>query len=300
MTNRTHNGHLRLIVEDRFSGIRLDHYINTHFESFSRERIRRMIRCGDVRVNDSPALTYSRLRAGDIVEFAPPGSRIVPQDLPLDIIYEDNDIITVNKQAGMMVHPARGQNTDTLANALACRGGCFEYGIVHRLDRDTSGVIVLAKNPRANTILSKQFANRRVEKGYLAIVHGMPQPAAGQIELPIGADPKFPDRYTVCPDGKYSLTLYDTVLHGGGVSLLKVQIKTGRTHQIRVHLAHIGCPIIGDTVYGRHTETLISRCALHASSLKLRHPSTGRHLIIQADMPEDMKKVRMGLINSDK
>ncbi len=293
MTNRMPDERMRLIVEESFGGIRLDHYINTHFEPFSRERIRRMIRGGDVCVNDTPAVTYQRLRAGDEVEFAPPGSRIIPQDLPLDVIYEDNDIIAVNKQAGMMVHPVRGQNTGTLANAMAYRGGGrFEYGIVHRLDRDTSGVMVLAKNPRANTILSKQFAGRRIEKCYYAIVHGAPAPAAGGIELPIAEDDQFPDRYAVRSDGKYSLTLYETVSCGGGLTLLKVQIKTGRTHQIRVHLSHIGCPIIGDTVYGRGGEPLISRCALHACSLKFRHPSTGKSIIIEADMPNDMETVR--------
>ncbi len=291
MTNRTFGERMRLVVEDGFDGIRLDHYINIYFEMFSRERIRRMIRGGDVCVNAAAAVTYQRLRAGDVVEFAPPGSGIIPQDLPLDVVYEDNDIIAVNKQAGVMVHPARGQNTGTLANALAYHGGGrFEYGIVHRLDRDTSGVMVLAKNPRSNTILSKQFAGRRVEKCYFALVHGKPEPAAGQIELPIGRDPRFPDRYGVRLDGKHALTLYETVSSDAGISLLKVRIKTGRTHQIRVHLSHIGCPIIGDALYGRHTEPLISRCALHASSLKLRHPATGRHIMFEADMPEDMRR----------
>lgn len=281
------------VVAGSFGGIRLDHFINLHFAGFSRERIRKFIRQGNVFVNKTAAVTYQRLREGDVVELPHSGSAIVPQNLPLDIIYEDEDIIVINKSSGVIVHPARGENTGTLANALAYHNnGSFEYGIVHRLDRDTSGVMVFAKNPRSTSILSKQFANGRVQKTYLALVHGIPQPSQGAIELAIGKDARFPDRYCVQSDGKYAMTLYKAVSPlDKALTLLEVQIKTGRTHQIRVHLAHIGHPIAGDGIYGVYGDNSISRCALHSYSLKLRHPSMGRCMLFEAPMPEDMAAV---------
>ncbi len=309
-------GPLTLQVGSSIKERRVDKYLHGRFSNFSRAMIQRQIGAGGVKVNGKIVKPSFKLSPGDTIEMALPqlpGKEIVPEDIPLNIIYEDEDIIVLNKQADMVVHPARSNTHGTLVNALAFYSdklssglGEFRPGIVHRLDKDTTGVMVATKNEAAQWKIAKQFERRQVDKSYLAIVHGVPELTADRISAPLGMHPRVREKYAIRPEiGKESITFYEVVESFRGFSLLKLTPKTGRTHQIRVHLSYIKHPIVADDMYGgklvypwqlKDAETaveepVISRVALHASTLEFKHPTTEKVVKFEAPLPEDMQNL---------
>jgi len=295
---------------------RVDKYLHGRVElsEFSRRFIQAIIKEGAVKVNGAIVKPSFKLRPGDKIDLTIPElpkKEILPEDIPLDIIYEDSSLIVLNKQADMLVHPARGNLRGTLVNALAFYSdklssglGEFRPGIVHRLDRDTTGVMVVAKNDTAQWRIAKQFERRQVKKTYLAIVHGCPELTADRIKAPLGVHPRMREKYAVRPeDGKESITFYQVLEEFRGYSLLEMSPRTGRTHQIRVHLSYIKHPIVGDDMYGGKfvypwqladteqavEEPVMNRFALHASVLEFRHPQSEKIVKFEAPLPEDMQ-----------
>jgi 23S rRNA pseudouridine1911/1915/1917 synthase len=271
-------------------GPRVDRYLAETWPDLSRSRLERLIAEGLLRVNHAPARSSYRVRRGDLLSVCiPPSSplAISPEDIPLRVIYEDHDLVVIDKPAGLVVHPAPGHPGGTLVNALLAHcpdlagiGGVERPGIVHRLDKDTSGLMVVAKNEQAHQSLTRQIKERMVTKRYLALVHGELRPPQGTIDAPIGRDPRNRKRMAVVSGGRTASTTYLTLQRLGSYSLLDVQIHTGRTHQIRVHLAHVGHPVAGDAVYGRKGKGAVGqpggeplyRQFLHAAVLGFRLP----------------------------
>ncbi|MHC4580545.1 MAG: RluA family pseudouridine synthase [Planctomycetota bacterium] len=307
---------LMLRVGSSISERRLDKYLHGRFSNFSRRFIQDVIRQGAVKVNGKIAKQSLKLRPGDQIDMTlpePPSKEIVPEDIPLEIIHEDTDIIVINKQPDMIVHPARGNTHGTLVNALAFYSdqlssglGEFRPGIVHRLDRNTTGVMVVTKNDAAQWKIAKQFEQRQVNKSYLAIVHGTPELDADQINAPLGVHPTTREKYAVRSDtGKEAITFYEVLEAFRGFSLLKMTPKTGRTHQIRVHLSHMRHPIVADDMYGGKlvypwqladtepavAEPLLDRVALHAFGLEFKHPTTETMVRFEAPLPADMNRL---------
>ena len=265
-------------------GERIDVFVARRLPDLSRSRVRRLLESGAVLLDGRPARPSHRLTTGQRVRVAvpppePDGAQ--PEAIPLDVLYEDADLLAVNKPAGMTVHPAPGHATSTLVNAVLAHssdlsgvGGVLRPGIVHRLDRDTSGVILVAKNDAAHQALASQLKERRIEKVYLALVEGTPRPAEGVIDAPIARDPRNRRRMAIVEGGREAVTAYRVVERLRGVALVEARPKTGRTHQIRVHLAAIGHPIVGDALYG-HASPLVSRQFRHAWRITFAHPRTG-------------------------
>lgn len=240
----------------------------------------------------------AKVRAGQQVEITVPPSEpatVAPQEIPLDVVYEDQDLLVINKPAGLTVHPGAGRPSGTLVNALAARtpellrlGGGLRPGIVHRLDKDTSGLLVVAKTGPALRALQQQVASRTMRRSYLALVHGGPAHDEGTIEAPVGRHPRHRTRMAVVSGGRPATTRYRVVERFRACSLIEATLVTGRTHQIRVHFAHAGHPVVGDPVYGwRHPSLEIGRQALHAWRLEFRHPTSGEALVFQAPLPAD-------------
>ena len=278
-------------------GVRLDRYICHKLAELSRTRIQRLIADGYITVNDEVAKAGLRLNAGDrlkvVLPPAPP-SPLTPEAIPLNIIYEDDDLLVVDKPAGLTVHPAPGHPAHTLVNAilsrfprLAALSDSLRPGIVHRLDRDTSGVMAVAKNSLAQTKLVEQFKARSVAKTYLVLVKGRLTPENGVIEAPIGRDPRDRKRMAVVTKGREARTEYRVIRYIGDYTLLEVRPETGRTHQIRVHLSAIGYPVVGDKVYGVKSPFL-SRQFIHASRLGFHLPSTGEYMEFKSELPPDL------------
>lgn len=296
------------------AGQRLDQYLARKVPALSRTRLKNLITDQSVLVNDHPAKPSYRVRSGDIVEIElppPPLLELIPEPLPLDIVYEDDDLIVINKPAGMVVHPGAGVNRGTVANALAYYfqqlptvGGMIRPGIVHRLDKETSGLMVIAKSDLAHERLAEQLQQRRVRKLYQALVIGRVGPVGhqGRVDQPIGRHPTHRTVMAVRPRGKgrEALTLYRVMELIGEFSLLEIEIKTGRTHQIRVHLAWLGFPVVGDAVYGRDRLSRIKppelrravdalgRHFLHATRLQFAHPRTGALLEFTSPLPREL------------
>ena len=293
---------------------RIDKYLHARFSNYSRVMIQEMIKAGSIKANGKTVKASFKLTAGDKIELTLPqlpSREIMPENIPLNIIYEDDDIIILNKPPDIIVHPARGNTHGTLVNALAFYSdelssglGEFRPGVVHRLDRQTSGVMVITKNDTAQWKIAKQFENRQTKKTYLAIVHGCPELTADRINAPLAVHPKIREKYAVRPDkGKEAITFYETIEQFRGFSLLKLTPKTGRTHQIRVHLAYIKHPIVADDMYGGKMvylwqlqdaepavqEPVIGRVALHAYRLEFKHPSSGEIMSFEAPLPQDME-----------
>ena len=314
--NRVGGPPLTLQVGNSIKECRVDKYLHGRFSNFSRVMLQEIIKAGAVKVNGKVVKPSFKLSPADKIELILPelpSKEILPEDIPLDIIYEDNDIIVLNKQADTIVHPARGNTHGTLVNALAFHSdrlssglGEFRPGIVHRLDRDTTGVMVVAKNDTAQWKIAKQFERRQTKKNYLAIVHGTPELIADRINAPLGVHPKVREKYAIRPKiGKEAITFYETVETFRGFSLLKMTPKTGRTHQIRVHLAHIKHPIVADDMYGGKLiypwqlqdskpavqQPIINRVALHASTLEFKHPTTEKQVKFEAPLHEDMQNL---------
>ncbi|HXF04163.1 MAG TPA: RluA family pseudouridine synthase [Blastocatellia bacterium] len=296
-------------------GERLDQYLARKVLTLSRTRLKNLIADQSVLVNDQPVKPSYRVRSGDIIEIElppPPVLELIPEPLPLDIVYEDDDLIVINKPAGMVVHPGAGVNRGTLANALAYyfqqlprAGGGIRPGIVHRLDKETSGLMVVAKSDLAHERLAEQLQHRQVQKLYQALVIGQVGPVGhrGRVDQPIGRHPRHRTMMAVRPRGKgrEALTLYRVVELIGEFSLLEIEIKTGRTHQIRVHMAWLGFPVVGDAVYGRDRLTRIKspevrravdalgRHFLHATRLHFAHPRTGAPLEFASPLPRELE-----------
>jgi 23S rRNA pseudouridine1911/1915/1917 synthase len=307
---------------------RIDKYLHSRFSNYSRVMIQEIIRAGAVKVNGKIVKASFKISPDDKVELTLPelpSKEILAEDIPLNIIYQDDDIIVLNKQVDMIVHPARGNTHGTLVNALAFYSdklssglGEFRPGIVHRLDKGTTGVMVVTRNDTAQWKIAKQFENRQVKKTYLAIVHGTPELTADRINAPLGIHPRAREKYAVRPEtGKEAITFYEVLESFRGFSLLKLTPKTGRTHQIRVHLSYMKHPIVGDDMYGGKLvypwqlqdkwhglparedtakmavpqEPLINRPALHALTLEFEHPTTKKTVKFEAPLPDDMQNL---------
>lgn len=291
------------------SAIRLDKFLAQNLPDHSRSRLQSLIKQGMVIVDGRPATKSSwKLQGGEEIEVRiPPAKKtdLIPEPIPLDIIFENDDLILVNKKAGMVVHPAAGHATGTLIHAVLAHapdiegvGGELRPGLVHRLDKDTSGLIVLAKNERSQRSLQKQFEQREVEKTYLALVDGHPATQTGRVETPIGRDPRDRKKMAVVAQGRgrESLSEYRVIESFPKHSLLEVDLLTGRTHQIRVHMAFLGCPVTGDKVYGKKNVSLdLERQFLHAARLGLRLPGERVLRRFEAPLPEDLSNVLKSL-----
>jgi len=293
-----------LRLEAEGSGERLDVFVARRCPRLSRAVVQRLIREGRVTVGGRPGRAGQRLGQGErVLVGVPPGEpeALRPEPIPLTIVYEDADLLVVDKPAGLTVHPAAGARRGTLAAALvahrpelAAVGAPERPGIVHRLDRDTSGLLVVAKNEAARAALARQWKRREVEKGYLALVQGRLEPPEGIIDAPIGRDPRHRQRMAVVEGGRAARTAYRVRQYLIGdetgkvwYSLVDVRPSTGRTHQIRVHFAALGHPLVGDRVYGRPSPVL-GRQFLHAYRLAFRHPVDGRPLEFESPLPEDL------------
>ena len=286
-------------------GERLDVYLAGRHPDLSRSRIRKLIDDGNVLVDGRAGKASTRLAAGQTVsmEVPPPApAELQPWDSPLSIVFEDEALIVIDKPAGMTVHPAPGNEDHTLANAVIAYapdiegiGGERRPGIVHRLDKDTSGLIVVAKNERVHAHLAEQFRSREVGKVYLALVTGHPSPPEADIDAPIGRHPHDRQRMAVVSTGRPSITRYKVVSRYKRASLVEARPRTGRTHQIRVHLASVGHPVVGDSTYGRAIEGL-SRQFLHAHQLAFTHPESGETVRYTSELPEDLRTYLGGLL----
>jgi 23S rRNA pseudouridine1911/1915/1917 synthase len=294
---------MRLDVSGQDAGKRLDHALRASLPQFSRARLQEWIKAGRVLVNGSAPRASYLLRAGDRIEVEPGKPvplRATAEEIPLTILYEDGDLVAIDKPAGMVVHAGAGVRSGTLVNALlhhfkslSRTAGELRPGIVHRLDRFTSGVLLVAKHDAAHQSLSGQFASRRVEKTYLALVHGSVKQEHGRIEKPIARDPRQRVRMTArLARGRAAWTEYRVVRRLAGFTLLEVRIGTGRTHQIRVHLASIGHPVVGDRLYGAPAKiagsATLPRYFLHAHRIRFAHPSTGEAIVIESPLPPEL------------
>jgi 23S rRNA pseudouridine1911/1915/1917 synthase len=299
----------RIELEIDTSELRLDKFLAQRVPELSRSEIQRLIASERVTVDGEPAKPSYKVRRGEQVVILVPAeatSELFPEEIPLDIVYEDQALLVVNKRAGMVVHPAPGHPGGTLVNALLAY--CPELaasederpGIVHRLDRDTSGLILVAKNEKARRSLQRQFKERQVHKAYVALLYGHLHPAWGRVEAPIGRDPHHRQRMAVLTGGREAITEYHVLEQfahrvgpaAGEYTLAEAEPLTGRTHQIRVHFASIGHPVVGDDVYGRRRTSLpVRRQFLHARRLGFKHPTTGQRLELEALLPEELTAV---------
>lgn len=301
-----------LIVGSEEEGVRLDAYLASQIEGWSRARLQHLIADQDVLVNGKPSKPSYKLRTRDEIELelvAPPATKFAPENIPLEIIYEDEALIVVNKPAGLVVHPASGVQSGTLANALAFHfdqlsqnAGEIRPGIVHRIDKDTSGLLAVAKTEVAHERLADQFRERSVFKSYLALVHGSVEMDTGRIEQPLARDPRNRTRMAIVRGGRSAISMYKVRRRYDRFTLLAVEIKTGRTHQIRVHLASIKHPVVGDELYGGGRDNTVrdpklraevrklGRHFLHAAELGLKHPLTGAALRFEAPLPADLQR----------
>ena len=290
---------IRRTVEEEKAGERLDSFLSgTGEEALSRSRAARLIRDGAVSVGgkvcDKPS---EKLKAGDLVEVTLPEIResaVEAQDLPVEILYQDRDLAVIVKPCGMVVHPAAGNPDGTLVNALLFHldhlsgiGGEMRPGIVHRLDKDTSGIMLVAKTDLAHRSLAAQLAARTIEKHYHALVYGRMKEPSGRIDCPIGRSRTDRKKMAVDPAGRQAVTEWKVLEERAGCTLLDVHILTGRTHQIRVHMSHIGHPVLGDVIYGKAQAKKADRLMLHACSIRFDHPVTGERMHFESPCPFD-------------
>jgi 23S rRNA pseudouridine1911/1915/1917 synthase len=285
------------------AGQRLDHFLQSRLEQYSRARLQSWIKQGRVLVNGLPAKSSLVLRGGEAIDVDPgelPPLSAAPEDLPVDILYEDDAVIAVNKPAGLVVHAGAGAHSGTLVNRLVHRfaalskvAGDLRPGIVHRLDRGTSGVLLVARNDAAHRALAAQFAGRTVEKIYLALVQGRVRAEQGRIEKPVARDPVRRTRMTArLSEGRSALTEFRVIERFEKFTYLEVRIGTGRTHQIRVHLASLGHPVAGDTLYGA---AAAARIFLHAQRIGFVTPATSERVMVEAPLPEELQQWLAGL-----
>lgn len=295
----------KFIVEKAEAGKRIDAYLSNKNEDTSRVTIQRLIDEEKVLVNGKKTKPSYKVQENDEItqeEEKPQEINLKAQDIPVEIIYEDKDIIVVNKPKGLVVHPANGNPDGTLVNAIMaiCKdslsgiGGEIRPGIVHRLDKDTSGILVVAKNDKAHINMSEQIKEHQVKKTYIALVRGIVKENEATINMPIGRSTKDRKKMAVTKNGKEAITHFKVLKRypSENCTLLEVRIETGRTHQIRVHLSQIGYPVIGDTTYssGKNKWEVQGQC-LHAKSLEFKHPITGKEMFLEAELPEYLQKI---------
>ncbi len=312
---------------DEAEGLRLDSYLSQKIDSISRSKIHQLIQNGEALVNSAVAKPSHRLKNDDIVTIhipPPEPLEITPEDMPLSILYEDEHYFALNKPSGIVVHPGAGNFEGTLVsglvnytNQLSSLGGVLRPGLVHRLDKDTTGVLIVAKNDEAHWKLGQQFAGRKVYKEYRALVWGTPEPLQGVIEQPIGRSAADRKKFAVTDSGKFSRSRYEVLNSYCLISAVKVILETGRTHQIRVHLNYIGHPVVGDVVYGAKKRRFsmlekryydlgnqvvaqTKRQMLHAYCLRFQHPFSGKEIQIIAPLPDDFIRLEELLQNWDK
>lgn len=300
---------LEWVVSPAEAKERIDKYVKQQLgEEVSRSQIQLWIEAGNLVVNGTSVKTNYKLTSGDVICLTVPeaeATEIEPEDIPLDIYYEDRDVIVVNKQRGMVVHPAPGHASGTLVNALMfhCHdlsgiNGELRPGIVHRIDKDTSGLIMAAKNDKAHASLASQLKAHSVTRKYFALVHGNVSHDQGTVDAPIGRDPHDRKMYTVIErNSKQAITHFHVVERFGDYTLLELKLETGRTHQIRVHMKFIGHPLVGDPLYGRSKGIKMNGQALHAAVLGFEHPEDARYLEYSAPIPEDMEALLVSLRN---
>ena len=287
-----------------FSGERLDAFLARCAEGLSRSAAQKLIEEGAVKRNGKPGKKNDKLNVGDVIEYAIPEAKpvdIQPTEMSLDIVYEDEDLLVINKPKGLVVHPAAGHQDDTLVNGLLYAlgedlsgiNGELRPGIVHRIDKDTSGLLAVAKNDLAHTMLASQLKDHSMARTYEAIVCGSFREDSGTVDAPIGRHPS--DRKKMCVterNSKPAVTHWEVVARYRGYTHIRCKLETGRTHQIRVHMAHIGHPILGDLVYGRKKPELgLSSQCLHAGALCFQHPRDGRPVMVFAELPQYFKDV---------
>lgn len=293
------------------AGQRLDAYLAGVIQGWSRSRLQRQIENGDVLVNGKEAKASYKLRSGDELDIdltEEPAARFEPDDIPLNIVFEDEYLAVINKPAGMVVHPGAGNSSGTLANAVAYHFSLAapdsplapRLGIVHRLDKDTSGLILVAKDEQTHEALADQFRDRTVEKTYVALVHGSPSENSGKIDRPIARDRWHRTKMTVAANGRHALSIWKVRKRFEKFAVLEVDIKTGRTHQIRVHLASINHPVVGDATYNEGRDNTINdvdiknairildRFFLHAEKLSFTHPKTGERISLNCELPTEL------------
>jgi 23S rRNA pseudouridine1911/1915/1917 synthase len=287
------------------AGERLDKILVAHLgDQLTRSQIQALIKEGQVTVNGDSVKAGVKLKGGEhitiVVPPAPPDTTVQPEDIPLDVVYEDDDLAVINKPAGLIVHPGSGNETGTLVNALLARYPQLaeigyapkRRGIVHRLDKDTSGLIIVAKTAMTMQRLMAQFQKRTVSKTYIALLEHTPKTPTGRITVPLARDPVRRKQMAATRSGKPAITEFTVIERfKDGKALVRVDLLTGRTHQIRVHMAFIGCPIIGDSVYGFRKQHLLNRQFLHATRLCFDHPQTGERLCFDAPLPPELENV---------
>lgn len=291
----------KIIVDTE--NVRLDAYIAKKYTDLSRTMAQKLVEEGNILVNGKSKKISYKVQKGDEIELTIPEAKeigIKPENIDVEVIYEDKDIIVVNKPKGLVVHPANGNPDGTLVNAIMaiCKGslsgigGEIRPGIVHRLDKDTSGLLIIAKNDQAHINMSKQIKDRQVKKIYIALVKGRTKEEEATINMPIGRSTKDRKKMAVRKDGKEAITHFKVLRRYNNYTLLEVKIDTGRTHQIRVHMAEIGHPVVGDMVYSNgKNEFGIQGQMLHAKSLDFKHPITGKQMHLEAELPDYFKEV---------
>ena len=293
----------QFIVEKEYENIRLDKLIANKYSDLSRTNIQKLIDDNKITVNNKVQKASYKVMEKDEIKIEEIEAKTIdlkPQNIPLDIIYEDDDIIVINKQKGLVVHPANGNPDGTLVNAIMaiCKdslsgiGGEIRPGIVHRLDKDTSGLIIVAKNDKAHINLSEQIKNREVKKTYIALVRGVIKENEATINMPIARSTKDRKKMAVSKDGKNAITHFKVLKRYDKYTLIEVNIETGRTHQIRVHMSQIGYPIVGDNVYsnGKNPFGVVGQM-LHSAKLTFKHPITNKEINLEAELPTYFKKI---------
>ena len=285
------------------AGIRLDKYISEQNSDLSRAMIQKLIENGNVTVNEKVLKASYKVNLGDNIKIVleePKETELKPEKIPLNVVYEDNDIIVINKEKGMVVHPGNGNLEGTLVNAVLERckdslsgiGGEIRPGIVHRLDKDTSGLIIVAKNDKAHIRLSEDLKEHKVKKTYIALVRGVVKENEATIDMPIGRSDNVRVKMAVKKEGKNAITHFKVLKKYNGYTLLEVRIETGRTHQIRVHMAEIGYPVVGDMVYSNGKNPFnVEGQMLHAWKLEFNHPITNKKMELEAELPEYFKNI---------
>lgn len=293
----------KFVVEIEQVGKRLDLFVISVIKDLSRMNAKRLIEDGNVQVNSKNSKVSYKVQNGDIIEIHIPEAKqldLKAQEIPIEVVYEDSDIIVVNKPKGLVVHPANGNWDGTLVNAIMaiCKdslsgiGGEVRPGIVHRLDKDTSGLLIIAKNDKAHINMSNEIKNRKVKKVYIALVRGRVAENEATINMPIGRSNKDRKKMAVVKNGKEAITHFKVIKRFDKYTLLEVKIDTGRTHQIRVHLSEIGHPVVGDEIYSNgKNEFGVHGQLLHAKSLDFKHPITGKDMHLEAELPEEFKNV---------